>query len=361
VGVAAVLLTPREEDPQIVVPLADIYVQYPGASAAEIEQLIATPLEKLLWQIDGVEYVYENIYDSEGNLVGEGPVEIPGGGIAVVPGPDKKKVYSVAFDETGRIFDKTEIPYGVRIRLASLTTETHREPINQKIMSFNVCYEHSSKIEGTKSIYIIRDLNNPSFNGIGYDLEFDAPVSQDITKVFNLDSIAQEYQIEYPKVYVLEDLEGCNIQIIEPQNLEIEPGQEYNIMSTDGNVELQITEGTFTEATTGTLNKVWISNCEIGDLSYDLSSFASPIDINLGDRSLGEFDIQQTFDQYGAIDFWKRGLYTMEEIVFQISQELNNGLPGEDILSENLQIETELPSMVNLYESFGVKVKMDSR
>ncbi|NNG00418.1 MAG: efflux RND transporter permease subunit [Desulfobacteraceae bacterium] len=58
VGIAAVLVTPREEDPQIVVPLADIYVNAPGTSAAEIEKLVATPLERLLYQIDGVEYVY---------------------------------------------------------------------------------------------------------------------------------------------------------------------------------------------------------------------------------------------------------------------------------------------------------------
>ena len=57
-GAAAVLMTPREEEPQIVVPLADVYVQAPGASAEEVEKLVATPLERLLWQIDGVEYVY---------------------------------------------------------------------------------------------------------------------------------------------------------------------------------------------------------------------------------------------------------------------------------------------------------------
>ena len=57
-GAAALWVTPREEDPQIVVPLADVYVNFPGHSAAEVEQLVATPLEKLLYQIDGVEYVY---------------------------------------------------------------------------------------------------------------------------------------------------------------------------------------------------------------------------------------------------------------------------------------------------------------
>ena len=57
-GSAALLLTPREEDPQIVVPLADIYVRMPGASAQEVEQLVSSKLERLLYQIDGVEYVY---------------------------------------------------------------------------------------------------------------------------------------------------------------------------------------------------------------------------------------------------------------------------------------------------------------
>ncbi|MBF0204324.1 MAG: efflux RND transporter permease subunit, partial [Desulfamplus sp.] len=57
-GVAALLVTPREEEPQIVVPMADIYVSAPGATPEEIEQLVVTPLERFLWQVDGVEYVY---------------------------------------------------------------------------------------------------------------------------------------------------------------------------------------------------------------------------------------------------------------------------------------------------------------
>ena len=58
VGAVAVLMTPREEEPQIVVPMADVFVSFPGASADEVEKLVATPLEKLLWQVDGVEHVY---------------------------------------------------------------------------------------------------------------------------------------------------------------------------------------------------------------------------------------------------------------------------------------------------------------
>lgn len=57
-GAAALLLTPREEEPQIVVPMADILVEAPGLSAAEVERQVTDRLEKLLFQIDGVEYLY---------------------------------------------------------------------------------------------------------------------------------------------------------------------------------------------------------------------------------------------------------------------------------------------------------------
>ena len=57
-GAAALFITPREEDPQIVVPLADIYVNFPGWTANEVERYVSARLERLLFEIDGVEYVY---------------------------------------------------------------------------------------------------------------------------------------------------------------------------------------------------------------------------------------------------------------------------------------------------------------
>ncbi len=57
-GVGAVLLLPREEEPQIVVPMIDIFVQMPGASAKEVEERVTKPMEKLLWEVPGVEYIY---------------------------------------------------------------------------------------------------------------------------------------------------------------------------------------------------------------------------------------------------------------------------------------------------------------
>lgn len=57
-GLFAVVVTPREEEPQIVVPMLDVFVSYPGASAKEVEERVTTPMEKLIWEIKGVEYVY---------------------------------------------------------------------------------------------------------------------------------------------------------------------------------------------------------------------------------------------------------------------------------------------------------------
>lgn len=58
VGTAAVVLLPREEEPQIIVPMIDIFVALPGASAKEVETRITRPMERLLWEIPGVEYIY---------------------------------------------------------------------------------------------------------------------------------------------------------------------------------------------------------------------------------------------------------------------------------------------------------------
>jgi multidrug efflux pump subunit AcrB len=57
-GTFSILQTPREEEPQIVVPMLDVFVQMPGASAEEVTQRASVPMEKLLREIPGVEYIY---------------------------------------------------------------------------------------------------------------------------------------------------------------------------------------------------------------------------------------------------------------------------------------------------------------
>ena len=57
-GLLAILVTPREEEPQINVTFANVFIPYPGASAQEVEALVTTPAEQIVSEIEGVEYIY---------------------------------------------------------------------------------------------------------------------------------------------------------------------------------------------------------------------------------------------------------------------------------------------------------------
>jgi multidrug efflux pump subunit AcrB len=68
-GAAAIILLPREEEPQIKVPMIDVMVSMPGSSSKEIEERATRPMEKLLWEIPGVEYIYSTSRDSESLVI----------------------------------------------------------------------------------------------------------------------------------------------------------------------------------------------------------------------------------------------------------------------------------------------------
>ena len=68
-GAAAIFLLPREEEPQIKVPMIDVMVAMPGSSATETEERATRPMEKLLWEIPGVEYLYSTSRDSESLVI----------------------------------------------------------------------------------------------------------------------------------------------------------------------------------------------------------------------------------------------------------------------------------------------------
>jgi len=94
VGLFAVVATPREEEPQIVVPFADIFVEMPGASAKEVEERISIPMEKKLREIPGVEYVYS--------------ISQPGASVAIVRfyvGEDEERSMIKLLDKLRANFD----------------------------------------------------------------------------------------------------------------------------------------------------------------------------------------------------------------------------------------------------------------
>ena len=68
-GLMAISMLPREEEPQIKVPMIDVMVSMPGATPAEIEQQVTIPMEKLLYELPGVEYIYSTSMAGQGLLI----------------------------------------------------------------------------------------------------------------------------------------------------------------------------------------------------------------------------------------------------------------------------------------------------
>ncbi len=68
-GLLAVAATPREEEPQIIVPMIDVLAPWPGATAGDVERLVTVPLERAVREIPGVEYVYATSQPSGAMLV----------------------------------------------------------------------------------------------------------------------------------------------------------------------------------------------------------------------------------------------------------------------------------------------------
>ncbi|HMK73740.1 MAG TPA: efflux RND transporter permease subunit, partial [Myxococcaceae bacterium] len=69
VGLLAIIILPREEEPQIKVPVVDILIAMPGSSAAEVESRVSAPVERLMWEIPGVEYVYSTSQPGQSLIV----------------------------------------------------------------------------------------------------------------------------------------------------------------------------------------------------------------------------------------------------------------------------------------------------
>src|SRR4051812_1442059 len=76
-GVLAVLVLPREEEPQIIVPMVDVFVGMPGATPADVEQRVTRPLEQMLWEVPGVEYVYSTSSPGQSMIVVRFKVDEP--------------------------------------------------------------------------------------------------------------------------------------------------------------------------------------------------------------------------------------------------------------------------------------------
>ena len=104
IGVYSSFLIPREEEPQIDVPIADIFVGYPGASPTEVESRVIKPLEKLVSNIKGVEYVYSNSMNEQGMLI-----------VQFYVGEDIERSFVKLYNEINKHMD--QMPQGVTFPL----------------------------------------------------------------------------------------------------------------------------------------------------------------------------------------------------------------------------------------------------
>lgn len=68
-GIYSTYLIPREEEPQIQVPMADVLISFPGASPQEVETKVAAPLEKIISNVKGVEYVYSSSFQGQAMVI----------------------------------------------------------------------------------------------------------------------------------------------------------------------------------------------------------------------------------------------------------------------------------------------------
>src|SRR5690554_1612254 len=104
VGVYSSFLIPREEEPQIDVPMADIFVGYPGASPTEVESRVIKPLENLISNIKGVEYVYSTSMKEQGMVI-----------VQFYVGEDIERSYVKLYNEINKHMD--QMPQGVTFPL----------------------------------------------------------------------------------------------------------------------------------------------------------------------------------------------------------------------------------------------------
>ena len=104
IGVYSSYLIPREEEPQIEVPIADIFVGYPGATPAEIESKVAKPLEKIVSNLPGVEYVYSTSMNGKAMLI-----------VQFYVGEDLERSFVQLYNEIIKHMD--QIPQGVQMPL----------------------------------------------------------------------------------------------------------------------------------------------------------------------------------------------------------------------------------------------------
>lgn len=153
IGVYSSFLIPREEEPQIIVPMADVMVGYPGASPTEVESRVAKPLEKIISNIKGVEHVHTMAMNGQAMLI-----------VQFFVGQDVERSYVKLYDELAKHEDM--FPKGVYKPVVK-TRSIDDVPMlgitlwSDKMDDFQlrqIAEEVTSEVEKVKDVAITREI-----------------------------------------------------------------------------------------------------------------------------------------------------------------------------------------------------------
>jgi multidrug efflux pump subunit AcrB len=153
IGVYSSFLIPREEEPQINVPMADVMVGYPGASPTEVESRVAKPLEKIISNIKGVEHVHTMAMNGQAMLI-----------VQFFVGQDVERSYVKLYDELAKHEDM--LPKGVYkpmvktrsiddVPMLGLTLWSEKE---DDFQLRQIAEEVTSEIEKVKDVAITKEI-----------------------------------------------------------------------------------------------------------------------------------------------------------------------------------------------------------
>ncbi len=152
-GLLAIAVTPREEEPQIVVPMADVWLPFPGASAKVVEAQLAKPFERKLSEIKGVEYVYS--------------LSRPGGALIIVRfyvGQDMEKSLVDVYDKlmsNQDLLPPGALPFLVKpkdvndVPIVTLTLSSDRYGTFELRRLAEQVLEEGKKVPGTSAGFIV--------------------------------------------------------------------------------------------------------------------------------------------------------------------------------------------------------------
>jgi multidrug efflux pump subunit AcrB len=153
IGVYSSFLIPREEEPQINVPMADVMVGYPGASPSEVESRVAKPLEKIISNIKGVEHVHTMAMNGQAMLI-----------VQFYVGQDVERSYVKLYDELAKHEDM--FPKGVYKPMVKTRSIDDVPMLGLTLWSENqddyqlrqIAEEVTSEIEKVKDVAITKEI-----------------------------------------------------------------------------------------------------------------------------------------------------------------------------------------------------------